>query len=171
MTGAIDIHSHLLPGLDDGPGTMPDALAMAQAAGDLGGGGAGREGDGVALGDHLGGGQGDAALLVGEAFLAEGEGGVEAERLIGQLAGQFDPAMGAMHEAATLELDEIATDAGRRGIDGGSEVVDAAGSFLQEQMKDLIGTIMRLRSHLEGSFLGSTTIPCADLMSIYLIIW
>jgi protein-tyrosine phosphatase len=32
MTGAIDIHCHLLPGLDDGPGNMDEALAMAQAA-------------------------------------------------------------------------------------------------------------------------------------------
>jgi protein-tyrosine phosphatase len=32
MTGAIDIHCHLLPGLDDGPGNMGEALAMAQVA-------------------------------------------------------------------------------------------------------------------------------------------
>jgi protein-tyrosine phosphatase len=32
MTGAVDIHCHLLPGLDDGPGNMGEALAMAQAA-------------------------------------------------------------------------------------------------------------------------------------------
>ena len=28
----IDLHCHVLPGLDDGPANMPDALAMAQAA-------------------------------------------------------------------------------------------------------------------------------------------
>jgi protein-tyrosine phosphatase len=32
MTGAVDIHCHLLPGLDDGPGNMPEALAMAHTA-------------------------------------------------------------------------------------------------------------------------------------------
>ena len=32
MTGGIDIHCHLLPGLDDGPGNMSEALAMAEAA-------------------------------------------------------------------------------------------------------------------------------------------
>jgi protein-tyrosine phosphatase len=32
MTGAIDIHCHLLPGLDDGPPTMGDAIAMAELA-------------------------------------------------------------------------------------------------------------------------------------------
>jgi protein-tyrosine phosphatase len=32
MTGGVDIHCHLLPGLDDGPGQMGDALAMAQTA-------------------------------------------------------------------------------------------------------------------------------------------
>jgi protein-tyrosine phosphatase len=32
MTGAVDIHCHLLPGLDDGPGNMGHALAMAEAA-------------------------------------------------------------------------------------------------------------------------------------------
>jgi protein-tyrosine phosphatase len=28
----IDLHCHVLPGLDDGPGTMPEAIAMAAAA-------------------------------------------------------------------------------------------------------------------------------------------
>jgi protein-tyrosine phosphatase len=28
----IDLHCHVLPGLDDGPGTMPEAVAMAAAA-------------------------------------------------------------------------------------------------------------------------------------------
>ena len=28
----IDIHCHLLPGIDDGPGVVADAIAMAQAA-------------------------------------------------------------------------------------------------------------------------------------------
>jgi protein-tyrosine phosphatase len=32
MSGGVDIHCHLLPGLDDGPGSMGEALAMAQAA-------------------------------------------------------------------------------------------------------------------------------------------
>jgi protein-tyrosine phosphatase len=30
--GVIDIHCHVLPGLDDGPSSMPEALAMAEAA-------------------------------------------------------------------------------------------------------------------------------------------
>jgi protein-tyrosine phosphatase len=32
MTGAVDIHCHLLPGLDDGPANLADSLAMAEAA-------------------------------------------------------------------------------------------------------------------------------------------
>jgi protein-tyrosine phosphatase len=32
MAGVIDIHCHVLPGLDDGPASMPEALAMAEAA-------------------------------------------------------------------------------------------------------------------------------------------
>jgi protein-tyrosine phosphatase len=28
----IDIHAHILPGLDDGPATMADALKMARIA-------------------------------------------------------------------------------------------------------------------------------------------
>ena len=36
MSGYVDIHAHILPGLDDGPSTVEDALAMAQAAIDAG---------------------------------------------------------------------------------------------------------------------------------------
>jgi protein-tyrosine phosphatase len=32
VSGVIDIHCHVLPGLDDGPANMPEALAMGQAA-------------------------------------------------------------------------------------------------------------------------------------------
>ena len=31
-TGAVDLHFHLLPGVDDGPSTMADSLELAQAA-------------------------------------------------------------------------------------------------------------------------------------------
>jgi protein-tyrosine phosphatase len=32
MAGLVDIHSHLLPGIDDGPVGLPDSIRMAQAA-------------------------------------------------------------------------------------------------------------------------------------------
>jgi tyrosine-protein phosphatase YwqE len=32
LTGFVDIHSHLLPGIDDGPETLDGSLAMARAA-------------------------------------------------------------------------------------------------------------------------------------------
>lgn len=32
MTGLVDIHSHLLPGIDDGPGGLPESIEMARAA-------------------------------------------------------------------------------------------------------------------------------------------
>jgi protein-tyrosine phosphatase len=32
MTGLVDIHTHLLPGIDDGPVGLPDSIRMAQAA-------------------------------------------------------------------------------------------------------------------------------------------
>src|ERR1700737_3394202 len=32
VAGVIDIHCHVLPGLDDGPPSMPGALALAEAA-------------------------------------------------------------------------------------------------------------------------------------------
>lgn len=32
VTGFVDIHAHLLPGIDDGPVGMPDSIRMAQAA-------------------------------------------------------------------------------------------------------------------------------------------
>jgi protein-tyrosine phosphatase len=34
--GLVDIHAHLLPGIDDGPETLAESLAMARAAGDAG---------------------------------------------------------------------------------------------------------------------------------------
>lgn len=74
----------------------------------------GGEGDGVAFDDHGCGGEGDASLLVGEALFAEGEGRVETERLVGELAGELTYAVVAMEEAALFELDEIAADAGWR---------------------------------------------------------
>jgi hypothetical protein len=129
-----------------------NAFAMAQAASDLGSGGAGREGDGIAFGDHVGGGDGDTALLVGEALFAERKGCVEAEGFVGKLAGELDTSVGAMDKSPLLELDEIATDAGGRGVDSGSEVFYATGALLQEQMKDLICTIVCLCSHLDVSF-------------------
>ena len=36
MSGFVDIHAHLLPGIDDGPGDLQEALEMARAAVDAG---------------------------------------------------------------------------------------------------------------------------------------
>jgi protein-tyrosine phosphatase len=36
MSGFVDIHAHLLPGIDDGPGDIQEALEMARAAVDAG---------------------------------------------------------------------------------------------------------------------------------------
>jgi protein-tyrosine phosphatase len=36
MSGYVDIHAHILPGIDDGPESVQDAIAMAQAAIDAG---------------------------------------------------------------------------------------------------------------------------------------
>ena len=36
MDGYVDIHAHLLPGIDDGPGDLDGSLAMARAAADSG---------------------------------------------------------------------------------------------------------------------------------------
>jgi hypothetical protein len=49
---------------------------------------------------------------VDESLFAEGEGCVETERLISQLAGQLHPTMGAMHQTRLFELDEIMAHAG-----------------------------------------------------------
>jgi protein-tyrosine phosphatase len=32
VSGLVDIHTHLLPGIDDGPAELPDSITMAQAA-------------------------------------------------------------------------------------------------------------------------------------------
>ncbi|MDQ6836648.1 MAG: protein-tyrosine phosphatase, partial [Actinomycetota bacterium] len=32
MTGLVDIHAHLLPGIDDGPGSIAESVEMARAA-------------------------------------------------------------------------------------------------------------------------------------------
>lgn len=36
MDGLVDIHAHILPGIDDGPADLEDALAMARAAAEAG---------------------------------------------------------------------------------------------------------------------------------------
>lgn len=36
MAGLIDIHSHLLPGIDDGPKDLDGALDMARVAAEVG---------------------------------------------------------------------------------------------------------------------------------------
>ena len=36
MAGYVDIHAHVLPGIDDGPDDMDESLAMARAAADSG---------------------------------------------------------------------------------------------------------------------------------------
>ena len=36
MSGFVDLHCHLLPGVDDGAKTLADALEMARALVDLG---------------------------------------------------------------------------------------------------------------------------------------
>jgi hypothetical protein len=58
-----------------------------------------------------------------------------------------------MYQAALFELDEVTADAGGRGVDRGGEVFNTARPLLQEKVKDLIGTIVRLCSHLSNSFL------------------
>ena len=63
-----------------------NALAVTEAARNLGGRGAGGEGDGLAFDHHFGCGKRDAALFVGKTLLAEREGGIETEWLVGQLS-------------------------------------------------------------------------------------
>ncbi len=36
MDGYVDIHSHILPGIDDGPSDLEGSVAMARAAADVG---------------------------------------------------------------------------------------------------------------------------------------
>ena len=125
---------------------------MAEAAGDLRGGGSGRQRDGLPFDDELGGRDGDPSFLVGESFLAQGEGGVEAKGLIGHLAGELHGTVGAVDETALLELGEVAPDAGGGGIQLRGQIVDAALPFLQEQMEDLVGAILCLLGQSCHSF-------------------
>jgi protein-tyrosine phosphatase len=36
MAGYVDIHAHILPGIDDGPEDLQDSLAVARAAAESG---------------------------------------------------------------------------------------------------------------------------------------
>ena len=85
---------------------------MPQAARNLRGGGAGREGDRLSIRDHGGGGQGNAPFLIGEPLLAQREGGVEAKGLVAELAGDLGAAVGSIDKATLFELDQVATNAG-----------------------------------------------------------
>src|ERR1700736_4880578 len=110
-----------------------NSLAVAQTARDLRGGRARRQRNRIALRDHLRGRNRNAPLLIGKAFLAQRERRIEAERLVGQLAREFNAAMSAMYQPTLLEFDEVAPHACRRRIDSSRQVVDAACAPLQEQ--------------------------------------
>ncbi len=98
----------------DGVGDDLNLVAMADAAADVGGGGAGGEADGFVGLDELGGGEADAAFFLGKALLAGEEGAVVAERLVEQRLDEGGAAVGAANEAAAFQLGEVAADAGRR---------------------------------------------------------
>ena len=62
----VQLHSDI-----DGVGDDANSVAMTDASGDLRGGGAGGKADGLIFADKFGGGQADAALLLGETAFAD----------------------------------------------------------------------------------------------------
>ena len=112
---------------------------MAQAAADVGGGGAGGKADGFAGLDQFGGGQADAALFSGMTLLAGEKGAVVAERLVEQRLDQRRAAVGAAYQAAVFKPCQVAPDAGRRGAGYGQNLFDGGGAGAQEELDDLLG--------------------------------
>ena len=123
----------------DGVGDHLNLVAMAQAAADVRGGGAGGEAHGLVGLDQFGGGQADAAFFLGKALLARQEGAVVAERLVEQRLDQGGAAMGAADQAAVFKPRQVAPDAGRRGAGHGQNLLDGGGSGAEQELDDQFG--------------------------------
>jgi hypothetical protein len=121
---------------------------MPQAPGHLRGGCAGRQRNRVALIDHLCRRKGDAPFLIRKPLFAKRKRRVKSERLVGHLPRQFHAAMGAVHQTALRKFNQVAPNTRLRRIDGDRQVLNAALAFLKQEMKDLIRTILGLRSHI-----------------------
>ena len=117
----------------DGVGDDLNLVAVAEAAADVGGGGAGGEADGFVGLDELGCGETDAAFFLGEALLAGEERAVVAERLVEERLDEGGAAVGAANEAAAFQLGEVAADAGGRGAGFGKNLFDGGRSGAEEE--------------------------------------
>src|SRR5579859_1603577 len=130
---------------------------MPQTASDLRGGRTGGQADRITFQHQLRGCECDAALLVGKTRLALRKGCIEAERLIGQLACQLDASMRALHHPALLQLDQVASYAGRRRVNSSGQVLDAALTCFEEQVEDLARPFVVLCRHTREISLPATS--------------
>lgn len=120
----------------DGVGDDGDAAEGMEAADDLSGGGSGGEGDGVAGGDELRGGEGDAAFFVGEAADLVLEGTVVAEGLVEEGLDGDGSAVGAAEEAGFFKVLEVAADGGERDVELVAEGLDGGRAGLTEFLEN-----------------------------------
>ena len=120
----------------DGVGDDGDAAEGVEAADNFRGGGSGGEGDGVAGGDELRGGEGDAALFVGEAADLILEGAVVAEGLVEERLDGDGSAMGAAEEAGRFKVLQVAADGGKRDIEFVAQGLDGGRACVAELLED-----------------------------------
>src|SRR5271157_819340 len=132
----------------DGVGDHLNLLAVAQAAADMGGGGAGGEAYGFVGLDELGGGEANAALFFGEALLAGQEGAVVTEGLVEQRLNQSGAAVGAANEAAAFKLGQVAPDAGSRGAGFGKNLFHCGRAVAEEELDDLFTAAIEGIGHI-----------------------
>jgi len=123
----------------DGVSDDLEVLAVAEAAANEGGGGAGGEADGLVGLDEFCSGEADAALFRGIALLTGEERGIEAERLVEERLDEGCASVGATDEAAVLQARKIAADGRAGGTCDGEEFLDSSGAGAEEMLQELFG--------------------------------
>src|SRR6266566_1818284 len=101
-----------------------DVVIVRNSTNDFGGGGAGREGNRLAMLDQGGGGSPDSALFCGKAGDLCLKRTIVAEWLVKQRLDRFGSAVGTAEQSAFFETPEIPPDSHDRDVEAGTELFD-----------------------------------------------
>jgi hypothetical protein len=131
----------------DGVGDDRDVAAVAQAPCYPSCGSACRQTDGFVLCDQFGRGHSDVPLLLHKAMFAGLERRVVAKRLIEQFLHQSRAAVGAPDQAPGLQARQIPADTRSRRSQRSDQLLHGDGTFLQQQLQDLIVAVLLANRH------------------------
>lgn len=120
---------------------------MAEAAANVGSGGARGKSDGFASQHQFGGGQADAAFFRCVALLASQERAVVAKWLVEERFDQLGAAVGAADESTIFKASQIAADAWRRGAGFGEDLIDTGATRAEQELDDLLGSMVNGLGH------------------------